>query len=216
MRLETIFATYMNADQRFWKHHVNVSTAFKSMRFTWQGKVKMMQKMLWIDIHSCGPQDVRANRDFTVISLIVLHSVFITGLEKLKFKLDKRRESRNLSLWRFKLKKQGERTPSSLSPPPQPVIWAVKSSLRPTSNAETQTLPQPFEVHRRSTERMLPSDQVANSRTSNCKAPLNPSSNIYIKPMYYWMLATVTQMMTSGILQKAVQAQTNLKFSLNV
>ena len=70
------------------------------------------------------------------------------------------------------MKKRVESTPSSLRPPPQPVKWAVKSSLQPASSAETQTPPQPFEVDSRSTEGMLPSDLhvVANGRTSNRQA----------------------------------------------
>lgn len=62
----------------------------------------------------------------------VVHSVdflsSIIGLQKLKTKLDQRREDRNRSQGRYKSKERVRGTPSSLDPPPNPVKWAVKGT----------------------------------------------------------------------------------------
>ena len=60
--------------------------------------------------------------------------------------LDKRVEGRNFTMGKFKLRERVKSTPSALSPPPNPVKWAVKPSFQQTSSADTRTPRQSLTV----------------------------------------------------------------------
>ena len=75
---------------------------------------------------------------------------------------------------RFKSKKRVESTPSTLSPPPQVIEWAVKSSCRPSSSQDIQAPQRSIEVQNGSTERMLPSGlEVVSHKASSQQTPLS-------------------------------------------